>query len=446
MMSMRADFLGELQKDGALYDTHLQINVPPVREAQLREVVGRPAELLSARFETDGLADFIARRTAAESAKDAGALPLLSYLLEDMWAQMVHRGDGVLCLPAQTFDLGCVLVERADAFVARHPKAEATIRRIFNLLVTVREGEEPTRRRASRSEFSSEEWQLVTELANDPNRLLISAMTEGGETYAEVAHEAIFRRWDKLATWIAIEREFLVWRTSLEAARRMWLTTPDRFKNDALLSGFALEQARSWLTNRGEDLPSPDRKFIELSMYRLPREKARRLKLIGAISHLGFAGLPIATGAGTATPFISPFDLVFFMVSRQFGASPAVVIDPAHRIGVVVGIFCAIGVYVGSRVIAILGTCWVGFFTLLGSIALVYVALVYLPVRPSASIVALKIIPYWPIFLATFAGVKGTFADATLSRKVAEAQKEAKKGSSPFATSFVSSRRADGGV
>ena len=149
MMSMRADFLGELQKDEPLYAVHRQINVPPLREAELREVVSRPAELLSARFETDGLADIITRRTAEDSVKDVGALPLLSYTLDDMWTQMVKRGDGVLRLPAQSFELGGVLVDRADAFLAAHPKSEDELRRIFTLkLATVREGEEPTRRRA----------------------------------------------------------------------------------------------------------------------------------------------------------------------------------------------------------------------------------------------------------------------------------------------------------
>ena len=78
------------------------------------------------------------------------------------------------------------------------------LRRIFTLkLATVREDGEPTRRRALRSEFSDEEWRLVSELADHPNRLLVTATPEGGETYAEVAHEAIFRRWDKLREWIA---------------------------------------------------------------------------------------------------------------------------------------------------------------------------------------------------------------------------------------------------
>src|SRR5262249_16430181 len=84
LMSMRADFLGELQKDEALFKVHRKIDVPPLREAELRKVVSRPAELLSARFEPTELVDYITRRTAEDSVKDAGALPLLSYTLDDM--------------------------------------------------------------------------------------------------------------------------------------------------------------------------------------------------------------------------------------------------------------------------------------------------------------------------------------------------------------------------
>ena len=45
LMSMRSDFLGELQNDQSLLDAHRQINLPPLREAQLYEVVSRPAEI-----------------------------------------------------------------------------------------------------------------------------------------------------------------------------------------------------------------------------------------------------------------------------------------------------------------------------------------------------------------------------------------------------------------
>src|SRR5215813_1843553 len=161
LMSMRADFLGELQKDEPLFKVHRKIDVPPLREAELRSVVSRPAERLSARFETAGLADMITRRTAEDSVKDVGALPLLSYTLDDMWTAMVQRGDGVLRLPPAAFELGGVLAERANNFLAQNPAGEEILRRVFTLrLATVRrEDPVPTRRRAPRSEFTDDEWQ-----------------------------------------------------------------------------------------------------------------------------------------------------------------------------------------------------------------------------------------------------------------------------------------------
>jgi formylglycine-generating enzyme required for sulfatase activity len=297
LMSLRADFLGALQNDEALFNVHHKIDVPPLREAELHEVVSRPAELLSARFETDELAAYVAHGTAEESTKDAGALPLLSYLLDDMWKQMVRRDDGVLRLPAPVFDLGGVLVGRADEFISAHPNSGDRLRRIFTKLVTVRQNEEPTRRRAPRSEFSGEEWRLVSELADYPNRLLVITTGPEGETYAEVAHEAIFRRWDKLREWIAAEREFLAWRTGLEAARRAWQATPDNSKTDALLMGVALTQAQSWLAKRRDDLPGADQDFIDQSAQREQKVRARArraqalvyLLLVGII--LGLIGV-----------------------------------------------------------------------------------------------------------------------------------------------------------
>ena len=111
----------------------------------------------------------------------------------------------------------------------------------------MREDGEPTRRRAPRAEFSDEEWRLVSELADYPNRLLVTVTTEAGETYAEVAHEAIFRRWDKLAngsppsasSWPGAAAS----RPHAAPGRRRRISD----KNDALLMGFALTQAQSWL-------------------------------------------------------------------------------------------------------------------------------------------------------------------------------------------------------
>ena len=88
MMSMRADFYGSLQRDTPLFSARLQIDVPPLGEDELCEVVSRPSRLLAARFESERLVGIIAQRAAEDSVRDVGALPLLSYTLDDMWNEM----------------------------------------------------------------------------------------------------------------------------------------------------------------------------------------------------------------------------------------------------------------------------------------------------------------------------------------------------------------------
>src|SRR5262249_36975964 len=99
----------------------------------------------------------------------------------------------------------------------------------------------------------------------------------------------------KLRDWIASEREFLAWRTGLEAARRAWQATPDSSKIDALLMGAALTQAQSWLAKRREDLSAADRDFIDRSTQRESKAKARTRRAQAVIYHAGL-GLPRRAG------------------------------------------------------------------------------------------------------------------------------------------------------
>src|SRR5262249_44756748 len=93
----------------------------------------------------------------------------------------------------------------------------------------------------------------------------------------------IFRRWEKLREWIAAEREFLAWRTGLEAARRAWQATSQASKQDALLMGAALTQAQAWLAKRREDLSGVDRDFIDQSSARETKARARARRVQGLV-------------------------------------------------------------------------------------------------------------------------------------------------------------------
>jgi YARHG domain len=209
------------------------------------------------------------------SATDVGALPLLSYTLDDMWTEIVRHNDAVLRLPAGAFELGGVLAERANAFLDRNPQWETALRRVLTIrLAAVRTEGDPARRRARRSEFSEDEWRLASELADHPNRLLVTAVPESTEPYAEIAH-------DKLRDWINAQRDFLAWRTTLDDDRRRWENAPTHSKQDALLLGLALAQAQAWLISRGEDLSKTEREFIDLSQNaeRDRREASRQLEI-----------------------------------------------------------------------------------------------------------------------------------------------------------------------
>jgi formylglycine-generating enzyme required for sulfatase activity len=290
LISLRSDFLGEMQKDAHLHGVHTPIDVSPLREAELLEVVKRPAELLSASFEPENLAAAIAKRTAEDAAGDAGSLPLLSYTLDDMWQRMVKENDeGVLGLGASTFEPQVVLVDRANKFLADHQTSEDALRRILTgRLATVRKGERVTRRRALRTEFSDEHWQLVSKLADHPNRLLVVGTGAGKEVFAEVAHETIFERWEKLKNWIESEQSFLLWRTGLEAAQEAWATIEDETnRRKSLLTGAPLAESEQWLEARREDLRKIDREFIEDSLARdravRSRERRGRAFLVASL-------------------------------------------------------------------------------------------------------------------------------------------------------------------
>ena len=289
LMSMRTDFLGELQKDEPLYLVHRADQCTSAargRAARGREPAGRTALRCTVRERGAGGQHYPAQ-FAEDSVKDVARLSRCCLsTLDDMWTQMVRRGDG--CAPSSRsifFELGGVLVDRADAFLARPSEISRTsfvASSSLWKLATVREGEEPTRRRALRSEFTGRvEWRLVSQLADHPNRLLVTVTPDGSsETYAEVAHEAIFRRWGKLqATGLLPMREFLAWKTGLEAARRTWQATPDSSKGDALLMGASFTQAQSWIEKRKDDLPVLDRDFIIQSAKRESKARARAARV-----------------------------------------------------------------------------------------------------------------------------------------------------------------------
>jgi TPR repeat protein len=271
--SLRADYFDRLQADPALFAVYEHVNVPPLMPVRLHDVVTGPPKSLGVAFEDDRLPARI-----VEAAAQPSALPLLSYLLTDMWTAMLRRGDNVLRLPLDAIDVGGVLAARAEQFLKENPAAEAALKRLLTLRLALVPAEgEPVRRPARRAECTAEEWALAEQLADHPWRLAVSGEREAdGEVRAEVAHEALLHAWPRLAGWLRDERDFLVFKGDVERAERRWREMGRDDK--ALLTGLDLNRAAEWLPKRGDDLSDEVRAFVSASIAIDRAAKTRALR------------------------------------------------------------------------------------------------------------------------------------------------------------------------
>lgn len=271
LMSLRADFYGRFQADDQLFPVSRRIDLAPLSRAALENVIARPAARLGARFETPEIVAVV----ADAAAREPGALPLLSFLMTEVWENMRadDRADGVLRLPAGIVDIGRPLADRAEAFLAADPGRERTLRRLLTLrLAYVSKEGEVMRRRATQAECAADEWDAALALAAPEWRLLTLGEDDGVAT-VEVAHEMLLRKWPRLAGWVDEEREFLIWRSQLETARLDWEAAPAAMREEAVLTGLALATARNWMQTRGESLSEADCTFV---MRSAEVDRARR--------------------------------------------------------------------------------------------------------------------------------------------------------------------------
>ena len=303
--SLRADYFDRLQADEALFKCHEHVNVPPLDRVQLHEVVTAPPQMLGVDFEDEQ----IEGRVTNAAASEPGALPLLSYLLTDMWTEMVKRGDATLRLPARAVEVGGVLARRAKEFLKDNPDEEKALRRLLavKLAIVPPEGA-PVRRQATREECTEAEWSLAARLAEYPWRLVVMGGREAdGRIVAEVAHEALLRAWPRLRDWLRDERDFLVFKGEVERAERRWRDLGQSDK--ALLTGLDLARGEEWLPTRSADLAADVITFVQQSIAadRAAKERQlrlqRRVTIAATIAMLVMGGLLRLPGViGTARP------------------------------------------------------------------------------------------------------------------------------------------------
>ena len=263
----RADFYGRVSEHRAMVDRiqAAQITVGPMNASEVQEVIEAPARTLGLEFEAG-----LTKRILADVGQESGRLPLLSFLLEQLWQQ--RRGA---LLTNEAYDsIGGVegaIAGKAEALYERlSDKQRELLPKIFMQLISVGEESEDTRRRAKLSTIGGEARPVVDLLADA--RLVVTNADESSETM-EVAHEALIRGWKRLQGWVDSARGFLIWRKRLAPFVETWAGD-----SQAVLRHGQLAEAERWLELRQADLDEDERRFIEVSIREREVEEQGKIR------------------------------------------------------------------------------------------------------------------------------------------------------------------------
>jgi tetratricopeptide (TPR) repeat protein len=210
-----------------------RLELLPPGPAQLSQMIRRPAEAAGVSFELHETTNVPLNDAIVEEvAREPGALPLLSYLLNQLYRADVLEADGTTLTYATYEKLGRLegaIATQAEAVLERctsdDRKALGSV--LFSLVeIGAAEGnvERALARRVPLSTFpvGSPQRRLVEALLDPGARLLVSDTERGGSPTVRVAHEALISRWAQARDFVQSNAEALKIRHRIEERYRLW--------------------------------------------------------------------------------------------------------------------------------------------------------------------------------------------------------------------------------
>ena len=308
--TMRSDFFDRLAAFPRLaaLSAEARYLLTPPDGAEIGQIIRQPAREAGLRFERDEAKGVTLDEVIMQaSTRDPGALPLLEFLLDQLWQR--RRDNGVLTFGAYQ-ELGGfegALGHRAEEEFSRLPAAvQAAVPSVLRALVTVGHEETavPTARAVPMTSFpeDSAARQAVDAFLAPSARLLV-AEGDGSGAHVRVAHEALITHWQRAREQILTDRADLQVRARLEQAAARWRATVGAKKvkkreRDSLLlqRGLPLGEAQALVQRRGLELGRDLTEFVAISTRtarRLERRRIRRLigliVLFGALAVMGIS-------------------------------------------------------------------------------------------------------------------------------------------------------------
>ncbi|MEU2513454.1 nSTAND1 domain-containing NTPase [Streptomyces syringium] len=272
LVTLRADFMDAMLKHprlGPALRGGKTLPLTPMSRAQLDEVIVKPLDRIPAVTYDPGLD----RRILDDARDEPGILPLLGFVLEQLWEQRAAGRLRSATYEAMGGVSGALELHARRVWqecVDEQDEAEAL--RLLTGLVRVHPGSEtPLRRRLTREEAGETRWRLARSFAE--RRLLVLHGGEEEPETAELAHEALITAWPALRRQVKADGEFLAGRAELVHDHDRW--ERGGRSADLLPGGQQLAAIGSRLGGREQELTEEERAFLALARQ---RHRARRTR------------------------------------------------------------------------------------------------------------------------------------------------------------------------
>ena len=265
VLAVRADFMGQLADHDALRSlvNDGTVLVGPMTPAEVRRAVERPAAVARLVLD-DGLADTV----VSDAGDEPGLLPLLSTAMAQLW----ERRDGTALTYAAYVGLGglsgAIATLAEESYAGLSATGQDAARLLLLRLTGPGDGAGVTRRRVPLSEVESLPHSGVREVVEDLAAARLLTVSDG---HVEVAHEALFREWPRLRTWLVEDAAGRAVQRRLAVAAAEWHA--DGREASALWTGTRLASGLEVLGARPDELTPTEHEFLEAGRDALDAEQ-----------------------------------------------------------------------------------------------------------------------------------------------------------------------------
>lgn len=303
MLACRNDFYPDVIALPALMALKARgghFDLSPPEGADIAQIVRQPARAAQLRFEQDPVSGASLDDVLCDAARGSpDTLPLLQYCLNELYRQRSEDGTLRFAVFEQLGGIDGAIAARAEQVVeALEPSQRAALPHVLSLLVDLSEEQGAvTARRAPWSALHGAEAQALVRALVEA-RLFVSELASDVASFG-VTHEALLRRWPRVAEWIEQHRHALQVRTRIGHDAERWAAA-GRPRDLLLPRGSQVNQARALLDLDGFTLAPQEQEYVRVSVQRVKLAERIKVAMMAGVTMLAVLAVILGIAARNA--------------------------------------------------------------------------------------------------------------------------------------------------